>query len=385
VAQVIDVRPGAVRPSTRRAAQKAAHGARSVAGTVAGVVAALLAATSLVAGLGGGLVRIGAIGVQGAGPAGPAAAAWHGAVMVCGLFGTLIALERAVALRRGRWVPLVAGAGALAAWLGAPPQGPLVAWVVAGVGLVALYAHAGRTRAWSFHLAVELAGAAAWLAGTLAWTVGSRDAALVGWCGFLLLTIAGERRELTQMLRLPRWARVAFAGIVALVPLAFAVAAAGAAAIAAWAWWGACAGLALWLLRFDIAPRQWRAAGWAGHTAWCLIAGYAWLLVAATAGLMQQRLDGVALHLLLLGFVFAMVFGHAPIILPALTRLRPRYTRWARLPLLLMGASLVARLLAETGGDAALRAAAGWGHVAAIAWFAATMLLALWRARGARR
>ena len=80
-----------------------------------------------------------------------------------------------------------------------------------------------------------------------------------------------------------------------------------------------------------------------------------------------------------------MVFGHAPIILPALTRLRPRHTCWARLPLLLMAASLAARLLAETGGDAALRAAAGWGHVAAIAWFAATMVLAVWRGRGARR
>ncbi|WP_162910311.1 hypothetical protein [Azohydromonas sediminis] len=365
------------RPSTRRTA-KPLHVAAAVA-------AALLAAASLVAGVGGGLVRIGAIGVQGAGPAGPAAAAWHGAVMVCGLFGTLIALERAVALRHGRWVPLAAGAGALAAWLGAPPPAPLAAWVVAGVGLVALYVHAGHTRAWSFHLAVELAGAATWLAGTLAWTVGARDAALVGWCGFLMLTIAGERRELTQMLRLPRWASVAFVGIVALVPLAFALAAAGAAVGAAWAWWGACAGLALWLLRFDIAPRQWRAGGWAGHTAWCLIAGYAWLLVAAAAGLVQQRVDGAALHLLLLGFVFAMVFGHAPIILPALTGLRPRYSRWARLPLLLMAASLVARLLAETGGETGLRAAAGWGHAAAIAWFAATMLHATWRARGAAR
>ena len=377
MAHVIDARSHPARPPTRRAADPV-HGA-------AGVVAALLAATSLVAGLGGGLVRIGAVAVQGAGPAGPAATAWHGAVMVCGLFGTLIALERAVALRRGRWVPLLAGAGALAAWLGAPPQGPLAAWVVAGVGLVALYAHAGRTRAWSFHLAVELAGAAAWLAGTLAWTVGLREAALVGWCGFLLLTIAGERRELTQMLRLPRWARVAFAGVVALVPLAFALATAGAVAGAAWAWWGACAGLALWLLRFDVAPRQWRAGGWAGHTAWCLITGYAWLLVAAATGLAQQRLDGAALHLLLLGFVFAMVFGHAPIILPALTGLRPRYTRWARLPLLLMAASLVARLLAETGVEAGLRVAAGWGHVVAISAFAATMSLAAWRARGGRR
>ena len=376
MAQVIDTAPRPARPSTRRAAQPA-HVAASV-------VAALLAATSLVAGIGGGLVRIGAVGAQGAGPAGPAAAAWHGAVMVCGLFGTLIALERAVALRRGLWVPLVAGAGALAAWLGAPPTVPLVAWAAAGVGLVALYVHAGRTRAWSLHLAVELGGAAAWLAGTLAWAAGARDAALVGWCAFLLLTIAGERRELTQMLRLPRRAGPAFIGIVALVPLAFGLAAAGAAAGAAWAWWGACAALALWLLRFDVAPRQSRAGGWAGHTAWCLVAGYAWLLVAAAAGLVQQRVDGVALHLLLLGFVFAMVFGHAPIVLPALTGLRPRYSRWARLPLVLMAASLAARALAEVGGAPALRAAAGWGHAVAIAAFAATMAAGVWRARAPR-
>jgi hypothetical protein len=345
------------------------------------VAAALLAATSLVAGLGSGLVRIGALAVQPAGPTGAAAVGWHGALMVCGLFGTLVALERAVALKRGVAVPLLAGVGALTAWLGAPPAASLAAWALAGAGLAALYAHAGHTRAWSLHLGVELGGALAWLGGTLAWAAGLRDAALVGWCGFLLLTIAGERRELTQMLRLPLWAPRAFVAIVAGVPLAFALALAGLPRAAAAAWWVACALLAAWLLRFDLAPRQWRAAGWAGHTACNLSVGYAWLAVAAVVGLSQGRVDGAALHLLLLGFVFAMVFGHAPIILPALTGLRPRYTPWARVPLALMGASLAVRLAAELGGEAGWRAVAGAGHAVAIVWFALTMTSAAWCAR----
>ncbi len=87
-----------------------------------------------------------------------------------------------------------------------------------------------------------------------------------------------------------------------------------------------------------------------------------------------------AWHALWLGFVFAMVFGHAPIMMPALVGWRPRPTRWALAPLALMGASLAWRLAAGVmSGDAEVPPAAALGHVLALGAFGAVMAVAVRR------
>ena len=355
-------------------------------GTLAKAACALLAAFNLLVGLGGGLARFGL-------PVPGAAVQAHGAVMVCGFFGTLIALERAVALQRlsGLVAPLAAAAGGLAAWIAPSGGAAIAAWIGAAAALVGLYLLAGFTRAWSLHLAVELAAAVCWGAGTLAWGQRQHDAALLGWMAFLVLTVAAERRELTQMVRLGALARIAFLGAVATAlaaVLSGCLAAAGvwgAGPLPALLWWIACAALAAWLARWDLAPRQWRRPGWAGHTAVCLTVGYGWLLAAAVLGLAALRQGGGvgagALHAVLLGFVFAMVFGHAPIVLPALARTRPVYSGWLRAPIWLLAASLVLRLAGAEAGSARALAWAGIGHAAAIGLFAVLMARAAWRGR----
>jgi hypothetical protein len=74
-----------------------------------------LAAAAAMAGLWGGLVRLGL-------PiAGSSLADMHGPLMVCGLFGTVISLERAVALER-RWAfaaPTAFGSGGICILIGA--------------------------------------------------------------------------------------------------------------------------------------------------------------------------------------------------------------------------------------------------------------------------
>jgi hypothetical protein len=360
---------------------------------------ALLAALNLLAGLSGGLARLGW-------QAPMAALQAHGAVMVCGFFGTLIALERAVALRRGPGLlaPLAAGSGGVLAWAAGRADLAAVAWAVAAVALVALYGLAGQTRAWSLHLRVELGAAVAWGLGTLAWTLGAPAAATLGWMAFLVGTIAGERRELMLFVRLPGWAQQGFLVLALAGAAAVLLGVAGAAGLplpasaavatgsgAAALWWSVCALLAVWLLRWDIAPRQWRREAWLGHTGQCLTIGYVWLLVGAglalggLAGLL--RADGAAAmarHAVLLGFVFAMVFGHAPIILPALARLRPVYTRWARLPIWVLSGSLVLRGVAMEAGQPRGLAWAGALHALAIGSFALVMATAVLRALWAR-
>src|SRR5690606_33601343 len=104
-------------------------------------------------------------------------------------------------------------------------------------------------------------GGAAWVGGNLLWATGRPLAvAALWWMAFLVLTIAGERLELSRMLRLSRSAHLLFVGATALLIAAIIVAPflytagtvlAGVALI----------GLALWLLRYDIARRRVRAGG----------------------------------------------------------------------------------------------------------------------------
>lgn len=360
-----------VTPSRPRAAEPAPLPRWAVA------TAALMAILNLLGAVGGGLVRLGSLPAQDLGPTGVQAIGGHGAVMMAGFFGALIALERVVALRRGLWVPVLAALGGWLGWGAGLWSVAGLCWIGSALGLVWLYAWAGAHRAMSLPLAVEASGALALLIANAAFTLGQPGAARIGWSAFLVLTIAGERRELTRLVKLPGWASKAF-----LLVWSGAVLAVFAGllhpGLAQILWWVTMALLAAWLLRWDVATRQWRARGWAGHTAICLVVGYVWLALAAVLGLIGQT---VAWHALWLGFVMAMVFGHAPIMLPALAGWRPEPTRWALLPLGLLGASLALRVLASVTGWTAGLAVAGAGHAAAFVLFGAVMVRAVRRGR----
>lgn len=325
--------------------------------------AALLAALNLLAALGGGLQRVGVPLDAGR------ALQLHGALMMAGFFASLISLERVAALHRGLAVPLLSAMAGLLALAGRHDAAAML-WVLSAAGLLGLYLWAGHSRAWSLPLLVECSGALALLAAALLLArQGPLEATRWGWSLFLVLTIAGERRELMRLRPLPRWAAAAFLAGVAAALLALPLLLALRGAAAGTLGWTLLGLLALWLLRFDIAWLQRDARGWAGHTARCLLLGYGWLLAAAAAGLAGAT---IAWHLLWLGFVFAMVFGHAPIMLPPLLGLRPRHSRWALLGPALMSASLLLRI-AAAGGWPALWPWAGAGHALALLSFALTM------------
>jgi hypothetical protein len=140
--------------------------------------------------------------------------------------------------------------------------------------------------------------------------------------------------------------------------------------------------MATWLAIFDIARRTVRAAGFARYSAWALIAGYAWLAVAgaawclAHAGLPVPR--DLALHALGLGFVFSMIMAHGPVIIPAVARIRMRFTHFFYLPLAALHASLLLRLVAGYA-DFELKRAGGILNAVAIALFAAILIVSIRR------
>jgi len=113
--------------------------------------------------------------------------------------------------------------------------------------------------------------------------------------------------------------------------------------------------------------------------AWALLAGYAWLALGAIAALSSPDFApgrpawDAALHAWFLGFVFSMVFGHAPIIAPALLRVALPYHVIFYVPLALLHASVALRVAGSLLVLPWLREAAALGHAVAIALFILTM------------
>jgi hypothetical protein len=202
--------------------------------------------------------------------------------------------------------------------------------------------------------------------------------AVPAWLGFLVLTIAGERLELSRFMPPSPGAKRVFAAICATLlastVIAVLVPAIGWKLVAA-----SLLALALWLAAKDIARRTVREQGLTRYIAWALLAGYAWLALGALAALAAVDFApgrpawDAALHAWFLGFVFSMVFGHAPIIAPALLRAALPYHAVFYLPLAVLHASVALRLAGSLLVMPALREAAALGHAAAIGVFILTM------------
>lgn len=308
----------------------------------------LLAAAALLGAVGGGLLRAGfdLAGQPDLRLLGQAALG-HAALMMSAFLGTVISIERAVALRL-RWAfaaPLLSGASALALLAGAAlPAAALMlaaALVFGAVNVVLVQ----RQRA--AHTALLLAGALAWLVGNGLFAAGlASPAVLPWWFAFLVLTIAAERLEMTRLMRRHPAAQPALFAVLAAL-LAGAALSALAPPAGGLVYGTALVALAAWLIRFDIARRTVHAAGLSRYMALCLLLGYGWLAVAGLAWIglaLGAPLRDAALHALGLGFVFSMVMGHAPVILPAVARVKLQFGPWFYGPLALLHLSLLLRL-----------------------------------------
>ena len=129
--------------------------------------------------------------------------------------------------------------------------------------------------------------------------------------------------------------------------------------------------LAAWLVRYDVARYTIRTEGLTRFAAACLLSGYAWLLVGGVLmALYGAHTAGPAydayLHAVFVGFVFAMIFGHAPIIFPSILGLPISYRTYFYAPLVLLHASLLLRIAGDVGAVLWMRRWGGLGSAAAI-------------------
>lgn len=299
-------------------------------------------------------------------PIQPALAAAHGPLMVSAFLGTVIGLERAVALDKkvAYLVPLLSSLGGIllitgASWIWA---GRLL--LLASIGLVILFGLIVRQHTAIYTITMAV-GSIAWLVACLLQVMG-RPLHIVTpwWIAFLVLTIAGERLELSRVLRPTRRTIALFTGAaflflagVALSTVSYDIGTriAGSGMVA----------LAVWLVIFDIARRNLGHHGLTRFIAYALFSGYFWLGV---GGLLWVIYGGVPagpiydaiLHSVFLGFVFAMIFGHAPLIFPSVLRRPMAYMPAFYIPLIALHLSLLLRLIGDLANNLLWRQ---WGSM----------------------
>jgi len=284
----------------------------------------------------------------------PQLAGMHGPLMVSSFFGALIALERAVALGK-TWaysspiLAVIAGAIIIAipAWI------TLAAWLL--VLSSALYLAVGaaviQRQSAIFTWLLEV-GVFTLLVGNLIWALGYPIFhAVWWWMVFLVLTIAAERLELGRLQRLPPWAFPTFYVVSAITGIGLILAVmlpnVGVRVLGL-----GMLGYALWLAHFDIARRTVKLPGLPKFIAICLLVGYGWMGLGGVLMMIYGPIPAgfiydAMLHTIFVGFVFSMIFGHAPIIFPAVLRLPVRYTPRMYGPLVLLNISLVLRILGD--------------------------------------
>lgn len=338
----------------------------------------MLGILSLVLGVWGGLIRV-PLNL----PFPTENANWitfHGPLMVCGFLGTVIGLERAVGL--GKWwtygAPLLTGAGALLLIVGVLGKKGETLLTLGSVVFVLAAAEVVRLRRELFTVVMGL-GAVTWLTGNLLWLWDWPIHRVVPWwMGFLALTILGERLDLSRFQKQVRSARP-------LLWVALGVFLAGVV-------WSAFAqrlgerllglgllAMALWLGRFDIARRTIRQAGLTRYMAVCLLSGYVWLAGAGILFWLRAPLEygssyDAALHAFFLGFVFLMIFGHAPVIFPSVLLLPINFRPVFYVHVVVLQGALLLRLAGDLGGWPGLRQLGSMGNGIALALFLANTI-----------
>lgn len=288
-------------------------------------------------------------------------AAQHGALMVGSFLSTLIFLERAVTFKQ-KWVlllPFVNGLSGVFFLLG-QTSAALLCLIAGSAGFWIMCAYFIYKYEELYYYAF-FAGAFCLLAGNvILYKTNFYPNAVNWWMAFLLLTIVAERLELSRFLSLSKGQK------------AWLVASLGACLATLFVpfhWYGnilfagTLAAVAGWLLLNDMARRSLKVKGQHRYSALLLLVGYGWLLVTAAGLVLGHRFAfgyDAALHSFFIGFVFSMIFSHAPIILPAVLKLpvklfRPSLYAWF---ILLQGA-LILRIIGDVVTDVSIRRVGG--------------------------
>ncbi|MCP4292540.1 MAG: hypothetical protein GY780_11990 [bacterium] len=344
-----------------------------------------LGAASLILALWAGLGRI-----PFALPVGMNLGMLHGPLMVGGFLGTVIAVERASAIGQ-RWVwmgPALTGLGTVgmlvhtfAGNLPAAYQLGGILFFVGGLFYLAVFALITKRQPTLFNWVMGLGGIF-FVAGNLMLFLGHPVYNVVPlWAAFLVLTITGERLELNRLLAPKAGDRALF--FVALI-LLFAGVVSGLVnnTLGSRIWGMGLMVMSGWLFWRDIARKTIKIPGVTRYTAVCLLSGYVWLFLSGGLnvlfpGTMAGFEYDAVWHALFVGFVMTMIFGHAPIIVPALTGVLVRWRNVFYLPLALLHISLLMRIHGDLSVSFFMRKIGGSLNALAVVIFMVVLVTSL--------
>ncbi len=308
----------------------------------------------------------------------------HGYLMINGFLLTVISFERAVALKTASaYLVPFSSTFALFLLLAGQTDASLAVFSFSAVLFTIVYVRLYfKTR----ELSVLLMGLGAMLLAIANISIASREvfsSSLFLLMGFPLFTILGERIELSRLSQVSRLQYVLVVAVTAAFllgsylsisfhPLANQVL--GASFVA----------LSLLFLKMDIARRTVRAGGITRFIAMYVLHAYAWLFI---TGILLLRTDAMmvagfeydaVIHAFFLGFMFSMIFAHAPMILPAVLNLKVVFSSWLYLPVILLNFSLLGRLYADMTENLLIRQYCGiLNAVAIVLFFTAYALIRL--------
>jgi len=305
----------------------------------------LAAVFNLIAGIWAGLIRLGWEL-----PLTPVAV-HHGAIMVGGFLSTLIALEKAIPLKRKLplLVPVVSALSLLMVVPGYYQVG-LYFLVAGSIGLLIIHAYYLYLYPRDLSIMLMLLGACCLIIGN-AMLISTQFYAAVfpWWMGFLLLTITAERIELSKFLPVSVSARYLLLSFLALFLVGVIIPFHGMGK-----YFSALAmmGIALWMLNHDVMRIGLKKQGLTRFSSIALLVANGWLIV---NGLLLITLPDTAysydmlVHVFFIGYTFAMIFAHGPIILPGVLGITAKpFHDILYVWLFLVQGSLLFRLVADS-------------------------------------
>ncbi len=338
------------------------------------------AGVSLLLGLYAGLIRMGIL-LPSALETGAMA---HGPLMINGFLGTLISLERGAALEKA-WsylAPLSFALSTLLLAIGLTAPGGYFL-ILGSVTLLLIMGYLCYIQSVNHHY-IMAGGALALLIGNLLFIFHAPVFELIGWwIAFPMLTIFGERLELNRVMRPPQKAVNLFTILIA----GWILTLAGIHIHREIFWFTGSlflTGIAVWLIRYDVARRTIRSVQWTRYSAWSLLTGYGWIIIGGLIGILYGLpkagvIYDAVLHIYFVGFVFSMIFAHAAVIIPSLTGKIVPYSRYFYLPLILLHGFLLLRITGDLLFWDHIRKIGSYGNIAAILLFLGGIVIQLIR------
>lgn len=304
-----------------------------------------LAIVNLVAGLWSGLIRIGwMLPLSEVG-------AHHGAIMVGGFLTSLIALEKAIPLRRklAFAVPVISALSLMMIVPGLYRLG-IFFLMTGSIGFFLMLSFYLHLYPKDISIRLMLVGAACLIIGNaMLFHYKLFPAAFPWWSGFLLFTITAERLELSKFLPVSK-------GNKKLLYIGLSIFLAGI--LIPFHGWGryfsglAIIAIAVWMLRFDMIRIGLKKSELTRYSSIALLIANSWLIIHAFILMLSADLPylyDMTVHTFFIGYVFAMIFAHGPIILPGVLGFTAKpYHSILYLWLGIVQGSLAIRVLSDT-------------------------------------